>query len=45
MTKDDILPGAPPGLLRLLETGEFVLFLGAGIATEAGLSGWRDSLL
>ena len=45
MTKEEILPGAPPGLLRLLDTGEFVLFLGAGVSTEAGLPGWRDSLL
>ncbi len=35
----------PEGLRRLLETGEFVLFLGAGVGVEAGLPAWRQALL
>ena len=35
----------PQGLRRLLETGEFVFFLGAGVGTEAGLPGWQQALL
>ena len=45
MLTEEILPGAPPGLLHLLDTGEFVLLLGAGIGMEAGFTGWKDSLL
>ena len=36
---------APTGLTTLLETGEFVLFLGAGTSVEAGLPDWQHSLL
>ena len=35
----------PPGLARLLETGEFVLFVGAGAGMEAGYPDWRGALL
>ena len=35
----------PEGLRRLLETGEFVLFLGAGVGVEAGLPAWQQALL
>ncbi|HEY3136616.1 MAG TPA: SIR2 family protein [Blastocatellia bacterium] len=40
-----IIPNLPGGLIRLLETGEFVLFLGAGVGIEAGYSDWKDTLL
>ena len=33
------------GLYKLLDTGEFILFLGAGASVEAGLGSWKDSLL
>ncbi len=35
----------PDGLTRLLESGEFVLFLGAGVGVEAGLPAWQQALL
>ena len=44
MPQNDILPGTPQGLVRLLESGEFVLFLGAGISVDAGIADWQNSL-
>jgi hypothetical protein len=36
---------APSGLIRLLETGEFILFVGAGAGIEAGFGDWKNALL
>jgi len=35
----------PAGLIRLLGSGEFVLFLGAGAAIEAGFADWKNALI
>ena len=44
MAQDETLYNVPPSLVSLLETGEFVLFLGAGIGLDAGLPDWNNSL-
>ena len=44
MAQDETLYDVPRNLVSLLETGEFVLFLGAGIGLDAGLPGWKNSL-
>ncbi len=41
---DELSQRIPAGLRVLLETGEFVLFLGAGVGIEAGLADWKSSL-
>lgn len=45
MADTQITPDVPQGLTRLLDSGEFVLFLGAGVGIEAGFSDWRKALL
>ena len=45
MTTTFTTNATPAGFAKLLNTGEFVLFLGAGASIEAGLSDWKNSLL
>ena len=44
MSQNETFSSVPPGLVNLLKTGEFVLFLGGGIGLEAGLADWKNSL-
>ena len=45
MTKTLTANAVPPGFAKLLDTGDFLLFLGAGASVEAGLGDWKNSLL